>query len=59
MCLELPPQACIHDVFHVGALEKFVGASPAALPALPHIDHSMVAPELAWVERTRLARSVR
>jgi hypothetical protein len=57
--LELPPQARIHDVFHVGALKKFIGTPPAAPPDLPPIHHGAVAPELVRVERARLARGVR
>jgi hypothetical protein len=57
--LELPPQARIHDVFHVGALKKFIGTPPAAPPDLLPIHHGAVAPELVRVERARLARGVR
>jgi hypothetical protein len=32
--LELPPRACMHDVFHVGLLKKFVGMPSAALKVL-------------------------
>ena len=57
--LELPPQARIHDVFHVGTLKKFAGTPPDAPPALPHIHHGTVAPEPSRVEHARLARGVR
>jgi hypothetical protein len=56
--LELPPQARIHDVFHVGTLKKFVGAPPSAPPPLPDIHHGAIFPEPARVERARLARGV-
>jgi hypothetical protein len=57
--LELPPQASIHDVFHVGTLKKFIGVPPIAPPALPHIHRGAVAPTPVRVERARLARDVR
>jgi len=57
--LELPPQARIHDVFHVGTLKKFIGTPPSAPPPLPDIYHGAIVPEPARVEQARLARGVR
>jgi hypothetical protein len=57
--LALPPQARIHDVFHVNVLKKFLGTPPPTPPALPAIHHGVVTPEPVWVEQTRLARGVR
>eukprot|EP00267_Zea_mays_P043127 XP_020395191.1 uncharacterized protein LOC109940226 [Zea mays] len=56
--LELPPQARIHDVFHVGTLRKFVGTPPSAPPPLPDIHHGAIVPEPVRVDHTRLARGV-
>jgi hypothetical protein len=56
--LELPPQARIHDVFHVGTLKKYVGTPPSAPPPMPDIHHGAVVPELAQVDHARLARGV-
>ena len=58
VCLELPPRAKLHDVFHVGLLKKFVGPVPAAPPALPAIHHGAVEPEPEHIVRSRLARGV-
>jgi hypothetical protein len=56
--LELPPQAKIHDVFHVGLLKKWVGEPPASVPALPELLHGAALPEPERVVRSRLARGV-
>jgi hypothetical protein len=42
----------------VGTLKKFVGAPPSTPPPLPDIHHGAIVPELARVERTRLAQGV-
>jgi hypothetical protein len=57
--LQLPPGARLHDVFHVGALKKFVGNPPAMPPLLPPLLHGAVVPTPARVTRARLARGVR
>ena len=57
--LALPPQARLHDVFHVGVLKKFIGTPPTGLPPLPPIHFGAVAPEPERAVRTRLACSVR
>jgi hypothetical protein len=54
--LALPPQAKIHDVFHVGLPKKWVGAPPTSPPALPAISRGAVVPEPERVVRSRLAR---
>jgi hypothetical protein len=57
--LQLPPGACLHDVFHVGVLKKFVGNPPTVPPLLPPLLHGAVVPTPARVTRARLARGVR
>jgi hypothetical protein len=56
--LELPPQARIHDVFHVGTLKKYVGTPPSTPPPLPDIHHGVIVPEPAQVDHVRLACGV-
>jgi transposase InsO family protein len=57
--LALPPQALIHDVFHVGLLKKWVGAPPTSTPPLPELLHGVVVPAPERVVRSRLARGVK
>jgi hypothetical protein len=33
--LQLPDNARIHDVFHVGVLKPFIGTPPTSTPSLP------------------------
>lgn len=57
--LALPPQARLHDVFHVGLLKKFHGAPPQEPPALPPVRHGAVIPEPEQAVKMRLLRGVR
>ncbi|WVZ89776.1 hypothetical protein U9M48_036140 [Paspalum notatum var. saurae] len=57
--LALPPQARLHDVFHVGLLKKFHGDPPQAPPPLPAVRHGAVVPEPERAVKARLARGVR
>ncbi|KAL5739508.1 hypothetical protein ACOSQ2_028688 [Xanthoceras sorbifolium] len=44
--LALPPEARIHDVFHVNLLRKHLGNRPAASPSLPSVsDDSIIIPQ--------------
>lgn len=52
--LRLPPKACIHVVFHVALLKKYVGDPPAALVPLPSILHGRVVPTPAAIVLARL-----
>jgi hypothetical protein len=56
--LALPPQAHLHDVFHVGLLKKFHGALPEAPPPLPSIHHGAIAPEPERAVRRHVAQGV-
>jgi hypothetical protein len=55
---ELPPRARLHDVFHVGLLNQFVGTHPFVSLALPQIYNGAAMPESEHVLRSRLARGV-
>jgi hypothetical protein len=57
--LALPPQARLHDVFHVGLLKKFQGPPPSTTPPLPPVHHGAIVPEPEHAVKLRLARGVR
>ena len=59
MRVALPAGTRLHDVFHVGILQKFEGAPPAAPPPLLPLHHGAVAPEPERAVHYRLARDVR
>ena len=56
--LALPPQARLHDVFHVGLLKKFQGTPPQEPPALPPVRHGAIVPEPGQAVKSRWARGV-
>jgi hypothetical protein len=55
--MQLPPGACLHDVFHLGLLKKYCGPDPTGPDALPPIRHGRVYLESAEVTKSRLARA--
>jgi hypothetical protein len=56
--LALPERACLHDVFHVGLLKKFVGTPPDTPPLLPPVHNGAAVLEPERAVRARLARGV-
>jgi hypothetical protein len=56
--LDLPPQARLHVVFHVGLLKKFHGSMQQAPPPLRTVHHGVVVLEPECAVKTRLARGV-
>jgi hypothetical protein len=57
--LQLPSDARIHDVFHVGVLKKFVGAAPTEPPALPATLNGAAVSTPSRVMVGRLARGIK
>jgi transposase InsO family protein len=52
--LALPAGSRLHDVFHVGLLKKYIGATPDVPPELPLVHHGAIVPVPACVLRLRL-----
>jgi hypothetical protein len=57
--LQLPSDARIHDVFHVGVLKKFVRAPPTEPPALPATLNGAAVSTPSRVLAGRLARGIK
>jgi hypothetical protein len=55
-CLELPPGARLHNIFHVGLLKRFHSETPEEPGWLPPTRHGRECLELAAVTKSRLAR---
>lgn len=54
--LALPPGTCVHDIFHIGLLKLFKGATPTKAGKLPPISHGRACPVPKVVTKARLAR---
>jgi len=54
--LQLPENARIHDVFHVGVLKPFIGTPPATTPTLPPLQHGRTLQQPERVLRSSLRR---
>jgi hypothetical protein len=57
-CLELPPRARIHNVFHVEILKKYHGLPPKSPLMLPPLFQGRVHPTPVHALRARLARGI-
>ena len=56
--LQLPDEARIHDVFHVGVLKPFRGTPPSSTPPLPPLRHGRQLQPPERVLRSELRRGV-
>ena len=56
--LQLPENARIHDVFHVGVLKSFHGEPPATTPPMPPLQHGRLLHAPERVLQTQLRRGV-
>jgi hypothetical protein len=57
--LQLPPRACLHDVFHVSQLKVYHGEPPEGPPTLPELSEGRVVPTPLKILKSRQRDNVR